>query len=143
MPLPFMLGKTSLAEVHIGGRYILHQQPNEQCLALYKQAMEKLEIQLDEEDEKIFHFMLQHPWLMGMIDAGLAITEPHSQVRRKIFVLLAIFETQPQYADLFLPQKRGRLYVLRIFFVLCRAAICAVLGIVLVKGLHLWHRASA
>ncbi len=130
-------------EALLFGRYILKKQPDDSCLALYEQAMEKLHISLDKDDEKILHFIRQHPWSVGMFDAGLAFVNPYSQIRRKIFVMLAILETQPQYALLFLPRKRRIFYLAYIFFVGCRAASKAVLGAFLVKGLRSWRRASA
>jgi hypothetical protein len=130
-------------EALVFGRYLLQRQPDNCSLALYEQAVAKLSLVLTPEDEQLLQFMLRRPWSIGLIDAGLALLNPHSQVRRKIFVMLAILETQPQYAHLFLPQARGFSYFLSILWIGFRASGKAALGILLVKGLRSWRYTSA
>ncbi len=124
-------------EALLFGRYLLGSTPDEPSLLLFERAMATLPMRLDAKDDNLLRFMLAHPWSIGMIDAWLALTHPYALVRGKIFVMLAIVETQPRYAHLFLPRPRGVWYLGYLGFVGCRAVCNAVLGACVVKGLRL------
>lgn len=120
-------------EAEIFGAYLLGEQPSEQVITLYEQAMDKLKISVNGKDERLLKWMLDNPDAIGMIDSGLALVKPQSVIRRKLLVYLAILESVPQYAHLFLPSSSPAAYSLYIFWVGARAAFKAVAGVIIVK----------
>ncbi|HSX04856.1 MAG TPA: hypothetical protein VLF69_00060 [Candidatus Saccharimonadales bacterium] len=100
---------------------------------LYSDAMQKA--RLDAVDTRLLDFMLQHPWSIGMIDGGLVFYRPHSEVRRRLYVLLAILESNPEYTEALLPKKRSLWYMLAVGAAGVRAVVNAVVGSLLVRVL--------
>lgn len=120
-------------EAEIFGAYLLGEQPSEQVITLYEQAMDKLKISVNGKDERLLKWMLDNPDAIGMIDSGLALVKPQSVIRRKLLVYLAILESVPQYAHLFLPSATSATYPLYIFWVGVRATFKAAAGMIIVK----------
>lgn len=120
-------------EAELFGRYLLGRPPSGECVALYEAANDKIGIVLDAKDSKILEFALANPWAIGCIDQGLALFKRDSNVRRKIFVMLAILETSPDYSGYFLPAERSPLYLLYIAWVGISASMKAVIGGLILK----------
>jgi hypothetical protein len=120
-------------EAAILGAYLLGQRPSEHAIALYEQAMQKLDIAVTGSDERLLRLMLNNPVAIGIIDAGLALARPRSAIRRKLLVYLAILESLPEYAHLFLPQSTGASYHFYILWVGIRSAFKAAVGVIIVK----------
>ena len=120
-------------EANIFGRYILKKQPNDYCIFLYEQAMQRLNISLDSKEKRILKFILKNIWSIGMIDASLAMFDRNSQIRKKIFVMLAILETSPDYCEYFIPNKASPLYIIYIYIMGCKAILKALAGRLLLK----------
>lgn len=115
-------------EAKIFGRYLLDgQTPNEKSISLYETAMQIRPITIESE-EKILRFILKNPSTIGMVDSAFAFSKKKSAVRRKILFMSAILETQPAYAELFLPQERNWTYTIYILWVGFRAVLKAVAG---------------
>lgn len=114
-------------------KYLIGKMPDKQSIALYSQAIKQDELTVS--DKKVLSFMLRWPRLIGFIDAGLALTSPHSEVRRRIYVMFAILESQPLFWRDFLPVKRSGWYVFFILLVGLRSIVRAVGGILIVKVL--------
>jgi hypothetical protein len=116
-------------EAEVFGRYLLGgKSPNSKSISLYISAMNLRPAAAIGRDEKILRFVLKNRWSIGMIDGALAFSKKKSIVRRKILFMSAILETQPEYADLFLPQERSWFYNIYIFWVGFRAVMKAVAG---------------
>jgi hypothetical protein len=116
-------------EAEIFGRYLLSgKTPNAKSISLYISAMNLRPASAIGRDEKILKFILKNPRSIGMIDGALAFSKKKSIVRRKILFMSAILETQPEYAELFLPQERSWFYNIYIFWVGFRAVMKAIAG---------------
>lgn len=115
------------------GRYLLNIQPGRKAIDLYQEALQKNPGQLQDGDQKILHFVHKHPWGIGSLDAALALTRPHAELRRRTYLMFAILESLPEYADYFLPKKRSRLYIAVIGIVGIHAVLRAFAGLVLLK----------
>lgn len=114
------------------GRYLLGKPPGEKAVALYVAANEKKPIRLSPREEKVFRFLVKHRWSAGLIDSALGFSKAaQGGIRRKILYMSAILETQPEYAELFLPKERSWFYNLFIFWVGARAVLKAMAGKVL------------
>ncbi len=116
-------------EAEIFGHYLLSgKTPNSKSISLYVEAMHLRPAQASGRDKKILEFILKNNWSIGMIDGALAFSKNKSIIRRKLLFMSAILETQPEYADLFLPQERSGFYNLYIFWVGFRAVMKALAG---------------
>ncbi len=116
-------------EAEIFGRYLLGGKiPNTKSISLYVSSMNLRPADAIGKDEKILKFILKNQRMIGMIDGALAFSKKKSPVRRKILFMSAILETQPEYADLFLPHERNWSYNIYIFWVGFRAVMKALIG---------------
>lgn len=116
-------------EAETFGRYLLSGKiPSEKTVSLYVSANEQKPVRLSAKEEKILAFMLRNRRTIGMIDGALAFSNPSGGIRRKLLYMSAILETQPEYADLFLPKARSFGYNVFIFWVGFRAVSKAVAG---------------
>lgn len=119
-------------EAEIFGRYLLGgKNPNPKSISLYIEAMHLHTAEAIGRDKKILKFILKNSWSIGMIDGALAFSKHKSIVRRKLLFISAILETQPEYAELFLPQERSWFYNLYILWVGFRAVMKAIAGKIL------------
>ncbi len=91
---------------------------------------------LQPSEEKLLNFATSHTCSIGMLDGGLAIIRPQSELRRRIFIMLAILEATPEHAARFLPQQRGAGYAFLVALSAARAIFRAAAGIVIVKALR-------
>lgn len=116
-------------EAETFGRYLLSgKRPSAKSVSLYLSANEKKTVHLSAKEEKILAFMLRNRRTIGMIDGALAFSNPSGGIRRKLLYMSAILETQPEYANLFLPKARSSGYNIFIFWVGFRAVSKAVAG---------------
>jgi hypothetical protein len=123
-------------EVEVIGAYLLGgKKPNTQSIFLYQEAIRIKRVTLNARDEKLMNFILRHPKFAGLVDSGLAFSDPKSGVRKKILFMSAILETQPEYTDLFLQKERSFIYNFYIFWVGCRAVMKAAAGRILLMFL--------
>ena len=90
------------AEAKAFGKYLLGEEVNARAVTLYLAAHDQTQFESDAHDRRLLMFMLQHPALIGIIDAGLAIRKNKSCVRKKLYYMLAILEAMPEYAKYFL-----------------------------------------
>ncbi|TND07661.1 MAG: hypothetical protein FD123_2980 [Bacteroidetes bacterium] len=115
-------------EAAVFGRYLLRDEPNAQSVQLYVSAMQIRPVNCTMRDEKIIRFALQNSGCLAMIDGALAFSKRPSALREKMLVMTAILETQPAYANLFLPQQRAAGYRILMGFRLCGAAFRLLAG---------------
>lgn len=116
------------------GHLLVGQEPPAQAVELYQQAQALLPPCLPKE-QALLDLMVDRPWLAGWVDGGLALSQPHHSVRRRILVMLAILECQPSLAPLFLPAAPVRFEIVTVLVAGVRAAVRAVVGAVLLKVL--------
>jgi hypothetical protein len=116
-------------EAEVFGKYLLGgKTPVEKAISLYMEAMQLRPAKPIGRDEKILRFVLKNPSFTGLFDSALAFSSKKSILRRKILFMSAILETQPEYADLFLPKERSWFYNIYIFGVGCRAILKMLAG---------------
>lgn len=100
----------------------------------YILAHQKQTILIAQMDQKMWNWTLKSRFRMACIDSGLALTQPKSPIRRKIFTMLAILEASVDFTDYFLPASQPALIVfLKLVFQGTKAVACAIIGFVLVK----------
>ncbi len=121
-------------DAYIIGNYLLNnKQIIKEPIQLYLQAIEIKKLDLSEKEKKIWHFMMENQWSIGYIDAALAFSSQASTIRKRLLVMLAILETIPEYAHLFLSHKRPFTYHLYIVWVGLRAVLKTIVGSIILK----------
>lgn len=91
----------SRAEASLFGRYVLGRAIDQRSADLYVRAAQSLGYS---GDDAVVRFVLQVPWSLWPFDALLALLRPDALLRKKLLLMAAILETQPQYGDDFLPR---------------------------------------
>ena len=119
------------AEAKAFGKYLLGVDVNTRAVSLYLTAHEQVQFESDARDRRLINFMLRYPALIGVIDAGLAIRRNKSCVRKKLYYMLAILESMPEYARYFLYEGSRFMNVFRFFFSGVRSVMRMVAGYVL------------
>jgi hypothetical protein len=128
------MGDLSLMqEAEIFGQYLLKRAPGEAAKTLYSQAISSTSVTIEINDQKLLRFVLHNTWSIGLVDSGLALLNPGSEVRRRLYMLFCILESSPEHHDLFLPKHRNSFYLLAVLFSGFHAVIKAIVGSVLVK----------
>ena len=123
-------------EARIITNYLIGKPCTDELVNRYVQANIKQGIQLDPEEEKLWKFAMKGVYWLSGIDSGLALVQPKSQIRRKIFVMLAILEASVDYCDDFLPQTKSKVQVLFLLAVQgIKAVFFATIGLILIKVL--------
>ena len=119
-------------EAKIFSSYLIGCEPTKMAVRLYTKAT-SIKIEASPSDVRLLQFAHKHPAWIGALDGGLALLRPHSEVRRRIYIMFAILEATPEYAHLFLPQERSKAYALRILAAGIRAGWRGLIGTLIVK----------
>jgi hypothetical protein len=119
------------------GNYLLQGIPlKPEIKERYEQTMLNTTGKLDERDKKILSFALNHPWSIGLLDAGCVFVHPDAEIRRRLYVMFAILEASTDYWSYFLPKKRNPLYVFVLLAAGMRGVAKAGVGVILVKSVR-------
>jgi hypothetical protein len=118
-------------EAYLLSSYLTNRQPTPEVLLLYDQALKKLPVEFNSKQEKLWEFCIKHTWALKFVDAAMGLTNQYHPIRKRIFIMLAILETQPAYNDCFLPAKRSFFYIFYILFRLIKAILKTLIGKVL------------
>ena len=118
-------------EAYILSFYLTNRQPTPEVLLLYDQALKKLPIEFNSRQIRLWEFCIKHAWALKFVDAALGLTDQYHPIRKRIFIMLAILETQTTYNDCFLPAERSFLYIFYILFRLIKAILKTLIGKVL------------
>ena len=62
-------------------------------------------VAFSENEMALWLKMTKSTWTMRSVDAYLALHDPYNNVRQKLYLALALAETRPELAHLFLPRK--------------------------------------
>ena len=77
-------------------------------------------------------FVRRHPWSLPLIDAATGITRPHTLLRKKLFLILAILETASAHAEVFTPKPCARgLLAVRVLILGTTSLLQAAAGLLL------------
>ncbi|MCX6297323.1 MAG: hypothetical protein NTX97_14940 [Bacteroidetes bacterium] len=117
------------------GNYLLGTAIQDPEKNTYAEAMQKLNIQFSDYEQKLWSSMMKGKGRMACIDAALALKDPNNNTRRKIFTMLAILEASPNYTSYFLSRKFSFFYLFKIIVVGMRAVARAVAGMMIVNNI--------
>jgi len=94
-------------EAEVIARYLIGISPTAEEKQRYGQAAAECGLRMNESEAALWARMMNHPSLIAPIDSALALRNPLSPIRQRIFIMLAILEATPRNANLFLPKSRG------------------------------------
>ncbi len=94
-------------------RYLLGRPATSRLIARYEHALEKLELALPATrfEDRLLRVGALHPLTAEMLDTACAFRAKESLLRKRLFVLAGLLETEPSYAERFLRQPPGRLRI--------------------------------
>jgi len=118
-------------EAQVFTKYLIGKEADSLSVDLYVKANNKLNIPLTEKESKRLDFIVRNPSLIGTVDGALALRNPESGIRKKIYIMFAILESNPAYADYFLPKEHKGSYFISIIGTGIRAAWNALTGFIL------------
>ena len=122
-------------EAEVLSKYLIGKECPAEIVEHYQEAIAKLNAGLNDSEQKIWGKMLSSPFYLKLIDSGLAISNPQSALRKRIFIMLAILEASPDFTDSFLPQERSIFYLVPLGFRAGLSALYLVFGTLMVKAL--------
>ncbi len=97
------------AEARLFSRYLLGRDPDPEVSARYADACGSLfGDESDARDAAVVAFARGHAWSLPFLDAACGLLDSRALLRRKLLLMLALLETVPGNADLFLARPTGR-----------------------------------
>lgn len=120
-------------EVSVFCRYLSGKKATPTVALLYAEAIQKRFIPLTKKDERILNFLLNKPFFIGCVDGAMAFFAKDSAVRKRIFIMLAVLETLPEYAAGFLSRKHSFWYLFAIGARAFRAVYRLIFGFVILR----------
>lgn len=124
--------RTADAEAQRFARYLVGADADERVRAVYARALASTSPALRPRDAALLRFASARRRGLGLLDAGLALTDPNAELRRRLYLMFAILEASPEHHDRFLPVRRGPLFSLVVIAAAARGAVKAALGALLV-----------
>lgn len=125
---------TNKNEFHIISNYLLGVSPAESLSVHYEKAIRLKNCKLSKDEEKVWNRMLKNKFLFGLYDSGLSSRKPHSTIRKRILVALAILETSPLYTSYFLNEKPLFIDFLKVIIRVPYAIIQGIIGRFLISS---------
>jgi hypothetical protein len=108
-------------------RYLVKVPPSTGIRNLYYHTLQNFPIVFSEKQQRLWHVCLKKKWQLPYVDAYLAFKEPDHPIRKKIFIVTALLETQPEYSSFFLPSKGSffepALLLFRVIYALIKIGI--------------------
>ena len=124
----------SKAEFNSIARYILGEgTPPEELSQSYAEALVSLNCDLNAHETKVWSKMLKSNFVFGLYDSGLSWLQPESNIRKRIFIGLAILESNKYYYGYFLNERPLNKDFLKLMYRIPYALIQAFFGALLVR----------
>jgi len=120
-------------EAQVFGQYLIGQSINEATIERYNIAIVKLDYQAEEWEKAVVARAVRKPSLIPYYDASMALRHRNALLRKKVFVMLAILETRPEYAELFLSKEYPKSYFLNVIGIGVRSVYRAVVGLLIYR----------
>ena len=120
-------------EAQILSKYLVGRECSTEIANRYAEAVNKLSAGHSASEQTTWQKMLSNSFYLKMVDSGLAISNPQSTLRKRIFIMLAILEASPDFMESFLPQKRSIYYLVPLGFRAGLSALYLICGTLFVK----------
>ena len=115
-------------------RYLIGEAPSPAEIERYRRAVALRDAgPRSGRDRGMLERMVRHPWMIGPLDAGLALTDPESPVRFRLCLMLAVLEASPAHCARFLPAPYPRSALFGLALRMAGAAARSALGVAMVR----------
>jgi hypothetical protein len=104
----------------------------------YVDAIEKLNLNLTDKEQKLLTRLINSPFLLPLIDGGLALIQPQNGIRKRLLAMSALMETETAYAHLFLTRENQSFALIRFLYRGGIAVFKGLIGVCLLKCLR-WN----
>ena len=127
-------GDAGAREAHRLARHLIGEDPLPEEVQRYLRAIEVRGATLERpRDARLWQLMMRRPWLIGVVDAGLALTDADSPIRQRLCLMLAVLEASPAHCRRFLPAPYPVTALAGLSLRMAAAALRSALGLVLVR----------
>ena len=127
------LTTTPAEEAALFCQYIIDSFPSQEVVHRYETILNSSSVKVTPKDARIIAFAHKHPRMLGAIDSYAALFMPHTEIRRRLYILFAVLESTPEHSEQFLPKDHGALYWLVIAGVSIRTVFRVLLGVIIVN----------
>lgn len=104
-----MINKTDIKkECDVLVSYLINQTATDNIVNEYRYAINSLVIVFSPSEQKAWNQCTRRRWMLPYVDAYFAIYKPSHPFRKKLLLMLAILETQPEYVKFFIPTTSSR-----------------------------------
>lgn len=114
-------------EAKLFAQYLGAKADDEALLKKYINAIEKLKLSLSEKEESVLRYLIKMPFLLPFADGAWAFLNPKNGIRKRILIMSALIETEPQYVQCFLNEKDVSFSV---FKLIIRGSVAVLRGII-------------
>lgn len=126
--------EVTAGDARLVARHLIGEPPSDAEAARWIEAVRRRGVGLERpRDARLWALAMRHPWLIGLVDAGLAFTDPHSPVRHRLLLMLAVLEASKHHCRRFLPAPYPRVALALVAVRGFTAALRAAAGLVLVR----------
>lgn len=120
-------------EAQVLSRYLIGEKCSDQTAHHYAEAILKLNATFTESEQKTWNSMIEFTFYLKLVDSGLAVINPQSPLRKRIFIMLTLLESSPDHVKYFLPQERSIWYIIPLGFTAALSAWFMIAGAITVK----------
>lgn len=117
---------TSTEEFELLFRYLKGNHSDDNLYARYAKGVTTLQLSLAPKEQQQLRWCIQHPFWTGVVDYGLALNAPSSNLRKRFALAAAIIECQPTGTALFLNLNRIKYPVFKTLFWGIKAVITMI-----------------
>ena len=122
-------------EARVLARYLIGEDPRPEEAGRYALAVEAAGVPLERErDRRLWALAMRSTSALGLVDAGLALIDPHSPVRQRVCLMLAVLEASPAHTRHFLSAAYPRTALLGLGLRMAGAALRSACGLALVRS---------
>lgn len=112
--------------------YLIGKQVGAEVIDRYEMAVQIKQLSMNLSEQKIWSLMLNYNIVLASVDSCLALSNRHSPIRQRIFIMLAILEAHPDYFYSFYKKKLRFLDHFNLFFLLFTSPFKIMLGILII-----------
>ena len=124
--------QTMQHEAKLFAQYLGAKVDDKVLLTKYTDAIEKLKFRLNEKEENVMQYLHKMPFLLPFVDGAWAFLKPENGIRKRILIMNALIETQPQYVQFFLNQKDVPFPIIKLIFRGLVAVLRGIIGVLLI-----------
>lgn len=100
-------------ECQLFTRYLVGKRAEEELIERYRAAnRELLKGSYSPKEQAVLSFSCTHPIALPFLDAASAFVAPHSLLRQKLLIMVALLETTPRFIDSFLVKPQSPIMVI-------------------------------